>query len=402
MPRRPLSTPEFIALIAMLFSIIAFSIDAMLPAMPQIVAALSPEAPNRAALIITSFVFGMGVGTLFAGPLSDAFGRRGIILGGIAVYCAGAALAWVAPTLELALAGRVIQGLGAAGPRVVSVAIVRDLYAGRQMARIMSFIFLVFTLVPALAPSIGAVIIAVTGWRGIFAAFIVFAVLGAFWLWLRQPETLPPEARRPFNTRAVLRDVREVLSNRIVRLTTLAQTFAMGCLFAVLSTTQQVFDQSFGKGAEFHFWFAAIALLAATASLVNARLVVRLGMRRMVRGALLGQLAFGIAFLALSQIPLPAAVQFWAYFLWNSSVFFMVGLTLGNLNAIALEPMGHMAGTTASVVGALATVGSVALAVPLALQFDGTPLPIALGVSGFVVLALMVMRRLGNRGEAPA
>ncbi|WP_425090295.1 multidrug effflux MFS transporter [Tropicimonas sp. S265A] len=402
MPRTRLSPPEFIALIAALFSTIAFSIDAMLPAMPEIALALTPEAPNRAALIITSFVLGMGIGTLFAGPLSDALGRRPVILGGAVLYCAGAALAWAAPSLELALAGRVIQGLGGAGPRVVAVAIVRDLYAGRQMARIMSFVFLVFSLIPAIAPSIGAGIMALTGWRGIFGAFITFSVLSAFWLWLRQPETLPPAARRPFQARSLLSSVREVLENRVLRLTIVVQTLAMGCLFSILSSTQQTFDQTFGRGNEFPLWFALIAIIAALSSLVNARVVVRLGMRKMVRGALVFQIVSVLAFLAISQLALPQPVYFAAYVAWNTSVFFMVGLTIGNLNAIALEPMGHIAGTAASVVGAIATVGSVLLAVPLGLQFDGTPVPIALGICVLAVIGYGVMRVLGSRDEVPA
>lgn len=401
-PHRRLQTPEFIALIAMLFATIAFSIDAMLPAMPEIAAELTPEAPNRAALIITSFVFGMGVGTLFTGPLSDAYGRRPIVLWGAALYCAGAALAWFAQSLDLALIGRAIQGLGGAGPRVVAVAIVRDLYSGRQMARIMSFVFIVFSLVPALAPTLGAGIMAITGWRGIFGAFIFFSLLSAAWLWLRQPETLAHEDRRAFRVGLLWQGVTEILSNRVVRLTIAAQTLAMACLFSVLSSTQQAFDQTFAQGDVFHLWFALIAVFAATSSAVNARVVVRLGMRKVVRAALTMQVGMALIFILLGQLALPQGSYLAAYVIWTTSVFFMVGLTLGNLNAIALEPMGHIAGLTASVVGAVATVGSVALAVPLGLQFDGTPVPIAIGIAAMALVAYLIMRVLGSRDEAPA
>lgn len=401
-PDKRLSTPEFIALIAMLFATIAFSIDAMLPAMPEIAADLTPEAPNRAALIITSFVFGMGVGTLFTGPLSDAYGRRPVIMWGAALYCGGAALAWAAQSLEVALVGRVIQGLGGAGPRVVAVAIVRDLYSGRQMARIMSFVFMVFSLIPALAPTLGAGIMAITGWRGIFAAFILFSVLSATWLWLRQPETLSIEARRPFRPKLLWAGTVDVLSNRVVRLTIMAQTLAMACLFSVLSSTQQTFDQTFGQGHVFHLWFALIAVFAAGSSAVNARVVVRLGMRKVVRSALLMQIAMASVFFLLTQFDLPNGPYLAAYVFWTTTVFFMVGLTLGNLNAIALEPMGHVAGLTASVVGAVSTVGSVVFAIPLAMQFDGTPAPIAAGIALFALAAYGIMRILGSRDEAPA
>ncbi|MEM9392212.1 MAG: multidrug effflux MFS transporter [Pseudomonadota bacterium] len=401
-PVKRLSTSEFIALIAMLFATIAFSIDAMLPAMPEIAETLTPDDPNRAALIITSFVFGMGVGTLFTGPLSDAYGRRPIILWGALLYCAGAALAWAAQSLELALLGRAVQGLGSSGPRTAAVAIVRDLYSGRQMARIMSFVFIVFSIVPALAPTLGAGIIALSGWRGIFAAFILFSFISAGWLWLRQPETLPPSARRPFTLNLLWQGLQEVLSNRVVYLTIAAQTLAMACLFSVLSSTQQIFDQTFGQGAVFHLWFALIAFFAAASSAVNAQVVVRFGMRKVVRGALAMQIAMASAFFISTQLPLSAGPYLAAYVVWTMSIFFMLGLTLGNLNAIALEPMGHIAGLTASVVGSVSTVGSVIFAIPLAMQFNGTPTPIAAGIVLLTLTAYAIMRVLGSRDEAPA
>lgn len=189
------SRAEFIALIAMLFAIIAFSIDAMLPALPRIGAELSPEAPNRAQLIVIAFVLGMGAATLFAGPMSDALGRKPMIIGGTALYILGAALAWAAPSLEWLLLARVLQGVGAAGPRVVGMAIVRDLYGGREMARILSFVMMVFMLVPAIAPLVGSWIIAAAGWRAMFGAFVIFAGIATLWLALRLPESLPPAAR---------------------------------------------------------------------------------------------------------------------------------------------------------------------------------------------------------------
>lgn len=400
MPPARLSQAEFIALMAMLFATIAFSIDAMLPALPEIAAELTPDAVNRAQLIVTSFVFGMGVGTLFAGPLSDAFGRKPVIVGGVMLYCTGAALAWMAQSLELALAARVIQGLGGAGPRVVAVAMVRDLYKGRVMAQIMSLVFIIFSLIPAIAPSLGAVIIDFAGWRAIFGAFILFALIAAVWMTIRQPETLPLENRRALSVISLKSGALEVLGNRIVRLTIMAQTLCLACLFATLSSTQQVFDQTFDRGDSFHLWFALMALLAATASAINARLVVRLGMRRMVRSILSVQIVVSGLYLVASGIGWPDGTHFFAYFFWITGVFFMAGMTLGNLNAIAMEPMGHVAGMAASVVGAVATVGSVLLAIPIGLMFDGTPVPGVAGVLALSIVALVVMRVLGARGEA--
>ena len=396
-PQEPLSQAEFVALVAMLFSTIALAIDAMLPALPDIAAQLSPDAPNRAQLIITSFVLGMGLGTLVTGPLSDTFGRRPVILGGAALYMLGAALAWAAQSLELLLAARVLQGIGAAGPRVVAIALVRDLYAGRTMARIMSFVILVFTLVPAVAPMVGAAIIWVADWRAIFLAFMLFALAGAAWLALRQPETLLPERRRPFRPAALAEGVREILGNRLVRLTIAAQALCFAMLFATLSTVQPVFDVTFGRAEGFPLWFALIAVLAAPASVVNAQIVERLGMRAIVTVVLKIQVAFS-ALVAAAMLAgvLQGDLAFAVFFAWTVGIFFQAGLTLGNLNALAMAPMGHLAGLAASVSGALATIGSVLLAAPIGLMFDGTPLPLVLGVLGLAVGALALMLRLGR------
>ncbi|HMO08300.1 MAG TPA: MFS transporter [Paracoccaceae bacterium] len=396
-PARPLGQTEFVAMIAMLIATIAFSIDAMLPALPEIAAELTPASPNRAQLIITSFVLGIGLGTLVAGPLSDSFGRRRVIVAGSVLYCLGAAAAWAAPTLDTVLAARIVKGLGAAAPRVVSLALVRDIHSGRQMARVVSFAMMVFTLVPAAAPLLGSVIIAAAGWRAIFAAFIGFSILSVLWLTVRQPETLPPEARRPLGFAPLLAALREVLGHASVRRAILVQALCFGALFGTLSSTQQIFDTTFGRGAEFPWWFALIALVAGSASLLNASLVVRLGMRRMVIVTLAVQAAVSAAMAGMMVAGAwPPALAFPAYVVWTTSVFFMAGLTLGNLNAIALEPMGHVAGMAASVTGALATVAGVALAAPLGLAFDGTPVPLALGIAVLTALGAVLMRGMAR------
>ena len=395
-PSRRLSLPEFVALTGMMFATVAFSIDAMLPAMTEIANELSPDAPNRAQLIITSFVLGMGIGTLFTGPLSDSFGRKTVILGGAALYILAAALAWAAPSLELVLLARVLQGLGAAGPRVAALAIVRDLYEGRRMAQVMSFAMLVFTLVPAIAPLIGAGIIWLSDWRGIFIAFILFALIVNTWLALRQPETLAPENRRPFRISSIVDGVREVISNRQVMLTIAALSLAFAVLFTTLSTTQQVFDQSFDRAASFPYWFAIIALLSGLGSLLNARIVIRLGMRRVVRLTFTAQLVFSAAMALLTLTgALPETAFFALYIVWTTTIFFMAGLTVGNLNALGMEPLGHLAGLAASIIGSLGTVAAVVLAIPIGLAFDGTPLPLALGFAVCCAAGIGVMHLLG-------
>jgi DHA1 family bicyclomycin/chloramphenicol resistance-like MFS transporter len=394
-PQSSLGKREFIALMGMTSASIAFSIDAMLPSLPEIGQALTPDAINRAQLVLTSFVLGMGIGTFFTGPLSDAFGRRRVLLGGFFLYMIGALLGMLAGSLEMLLAARLIQGLGAAGPRVVAMAVIRDRFSGRQMAQVMSFVMMVFTLVPAFAPSMGAGIIYLVGWRGLFGAFVVFAIINSLWFGLRQPETLLPENRREFRPAKLWEGVKEVLANRTVRTTIMVQTMIFGSLFGMLSTTQQVFDITFGQGANFPLWFGGIALFAGTASVVNATFVVRLGMRRIIRVTLMVQilLSGGFAVLVWSGL-MPDTLYFPAFLLWMTSVFFMAGMTIGNLNAIAMEPMGHMAGMAASVTSALFTVSAVMIAAPIGLAFDGTPLPLAIGVFSCALVALALMQMI--------
>ena len=392
---------EFIALLAMLFATIAFSIDAMLPALPEIGEALTPTDLNRAQLVVTSFVLGMGIGTFFTGPLSDSFGRKPVVLGGAALYIAMSALAAQAESLELLLAARVLQGLGAAGPRVVALAIVRDLHSGRDMARIMSFVMMVFTLFPALAPSIGAFIIHLAGWRGIFGVFIFFATVSSLWLMLRLPETHPAEKRRPFSFAVIGAATRELLGHEVVRISIAVQALVFAMLFSMISTVQQIYDISFGHGDSFPLWFGGVAILAASGSVLNATLVMRLGMRFLVTTMLAIQSVMAGIALVLFAFGLTGPIGFAAFLVWQLSVFFQMGLTVGNINAIAMEPVGHIAGLAASVIGALATVSAVIIAVPNGLMFDGTPLPLAAGIFVEAVLALLLMRRLA-RVEAAA
>lgn len=393
-PLKPLGQAEFVALMAMLTATVALSIDAMLPALPEIGAELTPGNLNRAQLIITSFVLGMGVGTLFTGPLADRFGRKAVIVGGSVLYVFATLLAFLAPTLETMLAARLFMGLAASAPRVASMAMVRDLYAGRDMARIMSFIMLIFALIPALAPSFGALIISLSGWRSIFIAFAVFSSLVTIWLALRQPETLTLEKRRPLRFDNILFAAKEVYNNPTARLSTLVQTLCLGMLFSVLSSTQQIFDQAYGQGHSFHMWFGGIAILASSASIVNARLVGRLGMRPIIKTMLTVQMGFSLSMVGVMMLGLPSQVELLFYAAWTTTVFFQAGLTLGNLNALAMEPMGHIAGAAASIITATATIGAVLIAVPIGLSFDGTALPLSVAVFVCAALAFWITSKI--------
>lgn len=392
-PRRP-GRAEFTAMLAMLFATVAFSIDAMLPSLPSIAQELTPEAPNRAQLILSVFILGMGIGTLFVGPMSDAWGRKPVIAGGLVLYVAAAITAHFASGLGFLLAARFVQGIGAAAPRVVGLALSRDLFQGREMARVMSFVMMVFMVVPALAPMLGQGIIFLAGWRAIFLAYVLFALTALVWVSLRQPETLASAARRPLHGHLILSGLREVLASAEVRLYTLVMALGFGQMLGLLSSIQQIFDQTWGRAEEFPYWFALIAVVSSTASMVNGWLVMRIGMRQIATLAYAVQAALSLAMLLLFWLREPGGVPgFVAFFVWANSIFFIAGLTFGNLNALAMQKMGHLAGMATSVITALSTVLSALIAGFVGLMFDGTPVPSMAAAALCSTAAMGLMRR---------
>jgi MFS transporter, DHA1 family, multidrug resistance protein len=399
MTRSP-SQNTFIAMMAMLFATIALSIDAMLPALPAIAAELSPTDTNKTLLIISSFFLGMGLGTFVAGPVSDAYGRKPVIFACAAIYAVATVLCYFAPSLELLLFARILQGVGAAAPRVVGMAMVRDLYKGRDMARIVSFVMMIFMVMPALAPLLGQGILLVGNWRTIFAALLIFGVASSAWVLFGQPETLAPEARRPFRIRLLWQSTVEMSRHRIALISTLCQGFGSACLLATVSSQQGIFAQTFGRVDSFPLWFGFIALCAASGSLLNARVVMRLGMRRVIVTTYVGQVALTLVILALDLTGLmPAALAFPAHVFWSITVFAMMGLTQGNLSAMAMEDLGHIAGFAASMITAISTVMASLLAAPVGLAFDGTQMPLMLAVAVFTSLALALV---GSHRPRPA
>ncbi len=398
-PRR-LSRPEFVAMMAAAFALVAFSTDAMLPAFPAMSAELTPDAPNRVGLVVAAFIAALGLGTFIAGPLADAYGRKPVVIGGVAIFVVGSLIAFVANSLEMLLVGRFLQGLGASGPRIAPLAMVRDLYKGRAMAQITSFIMTVFMLVPAAAPYVGAMITDHFGWRAIFIGFILFSVLGMSWITIRQPETLPPDRRNPLRVPALMRAAREVFGDRDVMLYLVILSLVFGELLAVVSSVQPVYDSFFDKADSFPMWFALGALIATTGTITNATLVTRLGMRRLALAAITAKMAYSVLTLGLILSgAVHGALLFAIWFIWSSSNFFAIGLIAGNLNALALRPLGHIAGTASSILTGVSTVGAALLAVPIALAFNGTPIPLIVGNLCLSFLAFLLMRRTLDKPE---
>ena len=386
-----LRTGEFVPLIALLISLVALAIDAMLPALPAIGEDLGVAQRNDVQFVITAVFLGMSMGQIVFGPLSDRIGRKPAIHAGLVLFMAGCLMSIFAQSFETMIAGRVLQGIGVSAPRVVTMALVRDQYEGRQMARLMSFTMAVFIVVPTIAPALGQWIQWLGGWRAIFAVFLGTAVVGFLWFAIRQPETLPSERRRPFSARAVGREMVEVLKIRAA----LGYTLASGCVFApflaYLSTAQQIFQDVYGTGALFPVYFGALAAAVGAAAALNGRLVLRYGMRRLSVRAMILATVGSVVGMALAFV-YSGVPPFWllmAYFLF---VFVCIGLLFGNLSALAMEPLGHIAGVGAAVVASLSTLVSVPLGAFVGYIFDGTLYALIASYLLFGLAALAAMK----------
>jgi len=373
---------EFVALIALTMSLVAMSIDSMLPALPAIAADLHAGDPNDRQLVLTAFFAGLTLGQLISGPVSDSIGRKPTIYAGIGLFVAGGLTCALAVSFPMMLVGRSVQGLGAASPRIVSVAMVRDLYQGRPMARVMSFVMAIFILVPILAPSIGQIVLLVASWRAIFVALLAMAGVALVWTALRQPETLPHDRRRRFAAGPLARAVVECFRNRA----TLCYMTSSGLMFAAfiayLGTSQQIFQEIYDLGTLFPVAFGALAVAIGAASLTNAWLVIRLGMRELALWALRLSTVLSLATLAVAWA-VGGHIPLWAFMAYMLATFFCSGLLFGNLNALAMGPMGHIAGVAAAVVGSITSVVSLAIGTPIGRAYDGTVVPL---IGGFAFL----------------
>ncbi|MEM7116319.1 MAG: multidrug effflux MFS transporter [Chloroflexota bacterium] len=395
---KTLSFTEFVALMALMIALTAVSIDAMLPALPEIGSELGARQANDSQLVLSWLFLGMAIGQLFYGPVSDSVGRKPTIYFGLALFIVGCILSIVATNFQMMLFSRLLQGLGVAGPRSVAVAVVRDLFSGRMMARVMSFIMSVFILLPIIAPAMGQGILLFAGWRSIFGFLLILAVIVFVWFGWRQPETLLPEQRITFSARRISSAFREVLTSRIALGFTIASGLFSGAFLGYLNSAQPVFQDQYQLGTQFPLIFAIIAISSGLASYLNARLVLRYGMRRLTTTAntslaILSILYLLYAYLQQGHPPLWTLI---AYFLAN---FFAVGIMFGNLNSMAMEPLGHIAGVGSAVVGSLASFISIPIGAAIGRAFDGTVLPLIGGFAAMCVVTIFVMRWADSGGE---
>jgi DHA1 family bicyclomycin/chloramphenicol resistance-like MFS transporter len=378
---------EFVALMATLTALVALSIDMVLPALPAIGASLAVQRANENQLVVSLLFLGFGVGQLFYGPLSDAAGRKPAAYIGLGLFTAGCALALVSQTFPVMLAGRLLQGIGVAGPRTITIALVRDRFEGREMARVMSLVTAVFILVPIVAPALGQMLLGAFGWRAIFVLYLVMGLLVSVWFGARQEETLPPSRRIPFSLPRLAAAAREVLTSRVAVSYTVAAGFVFGAFLGYLTSAQQILQEEYGLGARFPIYFGMLAIAIGGAALTNARLVMRYGMRSLSQWSLRGIFAVSILFtgVAAATSGQPPLAMLMAYLMLS---FFGIGLLFGNLSALAMQPLGAIAGTGSALVGGGSMLISLTLGTAIGQVYNGTVLPL---VGGFAVLSFCAL-----------
>jgi DHA1 family bicyclomycin/chloramphenicol resistance-like MFS transporter len=346
---------------------------------------------NDRQLVVSLLFLGMAVGQMFFGPLSDKTGRKPATYWGFALFIAGSLLSLFSLSFSMLLFGRLLQGVGISAPRAVTLALVRDRYEGRFMARVMSFAMTVFVLVPMIAPTFGQALLLLSGWRSIFGSYVLIAVITVLWFALRIPETLAPENRAPFSLWRIITAIREIVGIRLAIGYTVASGLISGAFLGYLNSAQQIFQEQYVLGELFPLYFGVIALSLGLASLLNARLVMQFGMRPLARWSLLGVLglsiaALGIALLAAGLPPL------WFVMVYLMMAFFCVGILFGNMNALAMKPLGHIAGIGAAVIGSLSTLISVPIGTIIGQSYNGTILPLVAGMAILAGFSIVVAR----------
>lgn len=393
----------FVVFLGLMSSVVAMTIDAVLPALDAISTDLAFATDNDRQLVVLLVILGMGLGQPVFGPLSDSIGRRPAALIGWGLHLAGTLLCLTAETAGMMLAGRFLQGFGAGGPRVIAVAILRDLYEGRPMARILSLVLTIFMIVPMVAPLIGQGIEAVGGWRAIFWGYGAVAILAGLWYLAGVPETLAPEARRAFSPVTIARAFAEVFRSR----TAMAYTASAACVFGpfltYIATAQQILEESYGLGPLFPLTFGALAVSFAAASFVNSRLVMALGMRPLARAGIALMTVTSAAGLTLIAtgvvVPLP---PLWLFLGLMGIIFACVAILFANFQALALEPLGHVAGTASAAILSLSSLGATPMAYLIARSFDGALTPLFAGFTalGLASLGLFALAEPARRRAA--
>jgi len=395
--------PEFVAMVAFLMALNAMAIDIILPALQQMGSDLGVADENTRQLPLTAYIAFFGLSQLFYGTISDRYGRRPVLLVGLAVYVVGSFGAALSSSFEMLLIMRAVQGIGAGATRVIAVSVIRDTFGGRRMASVMSLAMMVFMAIPILAPIVGQGILMVAGWRSIILFIGAFGAAMAAWCYLRLPETLHEENRRPLQLRPILEAFRIVLTNRVAAGYAIGTGLTFGCLFGFLNSAQQIYQEQYGLGALFPLAFSAGAVFLSGAAFANSRIVERFGMRLISHSALVGIAAVS-AFLYAFSVVDGGHVPFWVFFVSVVFIFIFFAFIGTNFNALAMDPLGHVAGTASSVIGSLQTVLGGLVGAIIGAAYDGSIAPLSLGflilsLSSFAIVAMTEPRRLFGRND---
>ncbi len=382
---------EFVGIVALMMAVTAISIDNLLPAFPAIRERFSVADPNSLQFLIYVYMIGFGVGQVLYGPLSDSLGRRTVLLVSLGVYLGATVIAMFSPSLSWLLAARILQGIGAAGGRVLSLAIVRDRYAGRAMASVMSLITMVFLIVPMLAPALGQAMLLFGSWVWVFVSMLALGGVLAVWFTLRMPETLHPEHRRPLSLTAMGQALRLTVRSRATLGYGTALGLMVGCIMGYVGSAEQIFDSGLYRlGGWFPAAFALVAGAMGASTLINARLVERLGMHWLSHAGL-------IAFVAVALVQVGIGLAWhghpplWLFLTVLSANQFLISFTMPNFQALAMQPVGEVAGTASSFLGFYTTLLGAAFGALIGQSFDGTVLPVGVGYAGLGTLTLAVV-----------
>ena len=400
MVKKVQSQLEFVGLMAALMSIAALALDALLPALDIIGDAVGATNPAHNQLLITLFFLGLGTGPLLFGPVSDSIGRKPVVYMGFGLFIFASLLCVYSQSLELMITGRILQGVSLSAPRTISIAMIRDKYNGDYMARVMSFVTVIFILVPIIAPTLGKWILDFYGWEAIFHIQVVFGILVAIWFWRRQPETLIPRKRTSFRGSVFISGYKELFNYKQTMLFTLIWGFITGSFLVYLSTAQQIFQEQYALKESFPYIFAALAITIGTATLLNGTLVLRYGMLRLVTISMAAYVVTSLLYIVLFASS--GNPSFGILLTFFALQFFAVGFLFGNLRALAMEPIGHIAGIGAAITGFIATIMGVVISTYIGQFVINSVLPMFIGflvcgLLSFVVLAFFFLSKKGTQ-----
>lgn len=370
-------------------SVTALSIDALLPALDIIGVAIQTKTPADNQLLVSMIFLGLGLGPLVFGPLADAKGRKSSVYFGFVVFIIASFICMYTRSFEVMILGRILQGIGLSAPRTICIAIIRDLYEGDYMARIMSFVTVVFLLIPIVAPAMGKVILDTWNWQAIFLVQVLISILVMIWFWRRQKETLKPENRIPYSIERISKGFRETIKYKRTMGFTIIQGFIVGSFIVYISASQQIFQNQYGLVDEFPYIFAGLAAAIGAAILLNATFVVRFGMEKIVTGSLIGFFMVSLLYVILfNDVLHPSVYVLIGFFAMQ---FFCIGFMFGNLRALAMEPVGHIAGIGAAITGLISTLMAVPISTFIGRFIEETTLPLFIGFSSCAAISLCIL-----------